>query len=81
MLRGLPVITSDLGAFAEVLGEGGLVFRTGDAAALARELARLLDDPSLATRLAQLGRQRAIEFCDFPRMLDAHAQIYKDARD
>jgi glycosyltransferase involved in cell wall biosynthesis len=81
MLRGLPVITSDLGAFTEVLGEGGLVFRTGDAAALARELARLLDDPSLAARLAQLGRQRAIEFCDFPRMLEAHAQIYKDARD
>jgi glycosyltransferase involved in cell wall biosynthesis len=81
MLRGLPVITSDLGAFTEVLGEGGLVFRTGDAAALARELARLLDDPTLAARLAQFGRQRAIEFCDFRRMLDAHAQIYKDARD
>jgi phosphatidylinositol alpha-mannosyltransferase len=81
MLRGLPVITSDLGAFTEVLGEGGLVFPTGDAAALARELARLLDDPSLAARLAQFGRQRAIEFCDFRRMLDAHAQIYKDARD
>ncbi|MGB8477106.1 MAG: glycosyltransferase family 4 protein [Candidatus Acidiferrum sp.] len=80
MLRGLPVITSDLGAFVEVLGEAGLTFRTGDAAALARELARILDDPALAIRLAQLGRQRALEYCDFQRMLQAHARAYEDAR-
>lgn len=75
MLRGLPVITSDLGAFVEVLGEGGLTFRTGDAAALARELARILDDPALAARLGQSARQRALEFCDFRRMLEAHAAV------
>jgi glycogen(starch) synthase len=79
MLRGLPVITSDLGAFLEVLGEGGLTFRTGDAAALAEELVRLLDDPALATQLAQRARQRALEFCDFRRMLEAHARVYHQA--
>jgi glycogen synthase len=79
MLRGLPLITSDLGAFVEVLGEGGLAFRTGDAAALARELARILDEPVLAGRLAQRGRQRALEFCDFRRMLEAHARVYRQA--
>ncbi len=78
MLRGLPVITSDLGAFLEVLGEAGLTFRTGDAAALARELARILDDPELAARLGQLARQRALTFCDFQRMLQAHAKAYED---
>jgi glycogen synthase len=78
MSRGLPVITSDLGAFVEVLGEGGLTFRTGDAAALAQELARILDDPALATRLAQIARQRALDFCDFHRMLEAHARVYKE---
>jgi glycogen synthase len=79
MLRGLPVITSDLGAFVEVLGEGGLTFRTGDAAALAEELARILDDPALAARLARSARRRALEFCDFRRMLDAHARVYRQA--
>jgi glycosyltransferase involved in cell wall biosynthesis len=78
MLRGLPVIASDLGAFVEVLGEGGLTFRTGDASALAQELARLLDDPSLAGRLARIARQRALAFCDLRRMLEAHAQVYED---
>ena len=80
MLRGLPVITSDLGAFVEVLGDGGLTFRTGDAAELARELVRILDDPALAARLGQAARQRALEFCDFQRMLQAHARVYKLAR-
>jgi glycosyltransferase involved in cell wall biosynthesis len=80
MLRGLPVITSDIGAFVEVLGEGGLTFRTGDAAGLARELARLLDDPAFAGRLGQCARRRVLEFCDFRRMLEAHAQVYRQAR-
>jgi glycogen synthase len=80
MSRGLPVIASDLGAFVEVLGEGGVTFPTGDAAALAQELARLLDDGALAARLGKLGRERALEFCDFARMLESHARIYRQAR-
>jgi glycosyltransferase involved in cell wall biosynthesis len=80
MLRGLLVITSDLGAFAEVLGEGGVTFRTGDAEELARQLARFLDDPILAAEQAKRGRRRAVEFCDFRRMLEAHARVYEDAR-
>jgi len=79
MLRGLPVISSDLGAFVEVLGAGGLAFRTGDAAALAKVLAQILDDPALAARLGQSARQRALEFCDFRRMLEAHARVYREA--
>jgi glycogen synthase len=80
MSRGLPVVTSDLGAFVEVLGESGLTFRTGDAASLAAEVARILDDPALAIRLRRSARQRAIEFCDFRRMLEAHARVYHEAR-
>lgn len=79
MLRGLPVIASDLGAFAEVLGEGGLTFRTGDATELARQMAKVLDEPSFAAQLRQRARQRALEYCDYQRMLDAHAKVYAHA--
>lgn len=79
MSRGLPVIASDLGAFAEVVGDGGLTFRTGDATELARKMANLLDDPSFAPQLRQRARQRALEFCDYQRMLDAHAKVYDQA--
>jgi glycosyltransferase involved in cell wall biosynthesis len=78
MSRGLPLITSDLGAFVEVLGDGGRTFRTGDAEGLAGELARILDDPQLAEPLAKLARERALEFCDFRRMLESHARVYED---
>ena len=79
MMRGLPVITSDLGAFVEVLGNGGSTFRTGDAEALAKEMNRILADPKLATQLALNARQRALEFCDFDRMVEAHARVYREA--
>jgi phosphatidylinositol alpha-mannosyltransferase len=80
MLRGLPVIASDLGAFVEVIGDGGVTFRTGDSEELGRAISRILDDPTFAARLAQRARQRAVEFCDFTRMLEAHARVYREAR-
>ena len=79
MGRGLPVIASDLGAFVEVVGDAGLTFRTGDAAELARELAGVLDDPAFSAQLRHHARQRALEFCDYQRMLDAHASVYEQA--
>jgi len=80
MGRGLPVIASDLGAFVEVIGDAGLTFRTGDAKELAEALRKVLDDPELASRLAKRGQERAEEFCNFLRMLEAHARIYEQAR-
>ncbi len=80
MLRGLPVIASDLGAFAEVLGDAGLSFRTGDATELAAALARLLDDHVLAGSLGQRARQRALDFCDYGEMIRAHSDIYQNFR-
>jgi glycogen synthase len=76
MLRALPVVASDLGAFTEVLGDTGLTFRTGDAAALAASLSRLLDDPSFATSLGRRARERALDFCDKSRMIEAHTRVY-----
>jgi glycogen synthase len=80
MLRGLPLITSDLGAFVEVVGDAALTFRTGDAAELARQLARVLYEPTVAADLGGRGRERAIAFCDLRRMVEAHAKIYGEAR-
>jgi glycogen synthase len=77
MLRGLPIIASDLGCFVEVLGDTGLTFRVGNANDLASQLASLLDDPSLASRLGGRARQRI--FDRYPRrdMIEAHARLYR----
>jgi glycogen(starch) synthase len=76
MLRALPVVASNLGAFVEVLGSAGLTFETGNAQALAAQLTKLLDDPALRASLGQQARQRASEFCDMQRMLTAHENVY-----
>lgn len=77
MARGLPVIASDLGAFAEVLSGSGLTFRAGDAADLASVLAGLLDDPAAAARLGGLALKRALDFCNRSRMIEEHSRVYR----
>jgi glycogen(starch) synthase len=77
MLRGLPIVASDLGAFVELLSGSGLTFRTGDAVALAAALERLLIEPSLAKNLGSRARERALDFCDKSRMIEAHARVYR----
>ena len=59
-LYGTPVVTSDIGGMAELVGDGehGLHFKTGDDRDLARVLQRLIDEAGL---VAQLGR-------DLPRV-------------
>jgi glycogen(starch) synthase len=78
MMRGLPVVASDLGAFVEVLGGTGVTFEAGNPASLAKQLARLLDDPTLRRSLGARARLRATEFCGFQRLIEAHAGIYRE---
>jgi glycogen(starch) synthase len=78
MLRGLPVIASDLGAFSEVTGNAGMLFRTGDAVDLARCLGELLRDPGAGAKQGVRGRARAREFFSQERMIEAHASLYRD---
>jgi glycosyltransferase involved in cell wall biosynthesis len=77
MSRGLPVVASGLGCFAEVLGDAGLTFRLGDAKDLARQIAYLLDNSALAFALGSRARSRIIESYQRTQMIAAHAQLYR----
>lgn len=76
MAQGMPVIASDLGAFAEVMGGAGATFKTGDAADLATQLAAMLKDHARRARLAQDAVRRAAEVFSMQRMVEGHARIY-----
>jgi glycogen(starch) synthase len=78
MARGVPVVASDLGAFKEVLGEAGTTFRVGDANDLAQELAKILDDPDLASSMRVRARQRVRDLYQRERMIYSHAQLYRE---
>ncbi len=59
MAAGRPVLASDSGGPAEILshGETGMLFRTGDAHALAQALLPLLDSPPLRKSLGGAARK------------------------
>ncbi len=58
MACGVPVVGSDSGAIPEVIGDAGLVFPEGDAAALARVLAGLLASQESRADLSRRGLAR-----------------------
>jgi glycogen synthase len=58
MVRGLPVITSNIGGPAEIVTHGvdGLLTEPGDVQAVAASILQLADDANLRARLAQAAR-------------------------
>jgi glycosyltransferase involved in cell wall biosynthesis len=61
MACGVPVVGSTCGEIPNVIGQAGLVFPEGDAAALRDHLRALQNDRSLRRDLAQRGRQRVLD--------------------
>jgi glycosyltransferase involved in cell wall biosynthesis len=58
MACGVPVVGAHSGEIPHVIGDAGLIFPEGDAAALRAHLACLVHDPDLRDRLAVAGRAR-----------------------
>jgi glycosyltransferase involved in cell wall biosynthesis len=63
LLARRPVVASDVQGLTEIIvhGRTGLLVPPGDAEALAAAVAKVLDDPAFAERLAHDGRQDALE--------------------
>jgi glycosyltransferase involved in cell wall biosynthesis len=80
MMRGRLVICSDIGGLSEIVGDAGMKFPTGDAAALAACLNNVICDPSLAEGLGAKARVRAMEFFSRAQMIESHAAIYRNAQ-
>lgn len=78
---GLPLVATDVPGCREVVRDGidGLRVLPRDAAALARAIARLQDDPALAMKLAQAARSRALSEFDerivIARTLDVYGEL------
>lgn len=78
MACGVPVVASASGGIPDVVGEAGLLFKTGVADELALQLKRLLDDPLLRQQYAEMGRARALTEYDAPVIArQLHAEIVK----
>jgi phosphatidylinositol alpha-mannosyltransferase len=64
LAAGVPVVATDIPGYREVIHDtvDGVLVPPGDDRALADGVARVLDDPRLAERLADAGRTRAAAF-------------------
>jgi glycogen(starch) synthase len=80
MQRGLAVVASDLGAFVEVLGDAGVIFKTGDARGLAAKLAEILDSETLAEELGRRGKERVASRFGMEKMILEHRAVYREAQ-
>ncbi|HET9517434.1 MAG TPA: glycosyltransferase family 4 protein [Actinoplanes sp.] len=80
MAAGAPVVASDLDAFRRVLagGSAGALFAVGDAAALTRTVAELLDDPARRGVLRERARA-AVAAYDWPSVANRVLEVYATA--
>jgi glycosyltransferase involved in cell wall biosynthesis len=77
MMRGRLVIASKTGGLAEVVGDAGLTFPPGDAAALAGRMREVLQDPSIVDSIGRKARGRACQMFLRARMVEEHARVYR----
>ncbi|MEO5617893.1 MAG: glycosyltransferase family 4 protein [Candidatus Eisenbacteria bacterium] len=74
------VVASDIPGYRSVVipDVNGVLFPPGDRSALARTVARLVDDPERRLLTAGRGRTRALEFA-WPRVTERIEAVYRDA--
>lgn len=80
MAAGRAVVCSDIPGYRTVVtpNQDAAVFPPGDVPALARTLARLVEDPERRHRIAEAGRRRAADFA-WPSVVDRIEDVYREA--
>jgi glycosyltransferase involved in cell wall biosynthesis len=75
---GVPVVASDIPGTRDLVihRQTGLLARVGDRPGFAREANRLLDDPELARRLGQAGRDRVGSEFTVEKMVAQYIEMY-----
>jgi len=78
MACGVPVIGSTCGEIPNVIGDAGLIFPEGDAAALCDHLRTLQHDAALRRDLAQRGRQRVLDRFTQEQIARQTVEVYQN---
>lgn len=79
MSAGIPVVTTDVPAVREVVGDAALIARAGDPGELADALAGVLDDAGTAAALVRAGHRRRLEY-SWDRCAREMVALYEHAR-
>jgi glycosyltransferase involved in cell wall biosynthesis len=79
MALGIPMVVSSVGGPPWIAGDAALTFSPGHADELRARIVQLHDDPSLASRLAQAGRERVKEF-GLDHILQQLTELYREVQ-
>ncbi len=75
----VPVVSTTGGALPEVVGDAGVLVPPGDAQALARAIAGLLDDPQRRETLARAGYERVRRHFTWRNTAERVVEVYREA--
>ena len=78
MSSGLPVIASHSGGPPEVLGSGGVLFRTGDSDDLADKISEVIGDEKMAVEMGERSRERVIRNFRWEDVARRYADLYRN---
>jgi glycosyltransferase involved in cell wall biosynthesis len=82
LAAGVPVVAADVSGMRELLGSGaGRVVEAPEAAAFARAVEELLDDPPARAAMGERGRRLVEERYSMQAMADGYAEVYAAATD
>ena len=74
----VPVVATDVGGCAELVGDTGAIVPPGDVAGLTREVDRLLADPERRRTLGARARQRIAERFTIEETAAAYAALHRE---
>jgi hypothetical protein len=80
MAAGKPVVGWQTPELTEIVEDGvtGFLVPVGDRTALATRTRKLLDEPDVAVRMGEAGRDRAVGHFGVNRMVEQYARIYEE---
>ena len=79
MACGIPVISTNGGALAEVVGDAGIVVPPADSKALEKAILALLDNPEKRRELAQAGYERVHKYFTWEKTARSVVDVYREA--
>lgn len=77
MAAGLPVVASDVDGLKQVVGGAGILFEAGNAADLAHQVGRLLNDNQYYRVIGDNCKERA-SYYDIKIMAEKYIEVYKE---
>jgi glycosyltransferase involved in cell wall biosynthesis len=76
MASSKPIVATSVGGLPEVIGDGGILIRSGDIPRMAKESLKLLKSPGLRKKIGAQGRKRAEALFSWDTSLQKNLALY-----